>query len=154
MKININEITSSHVNEEIETRGVITEVKSVKSFVKTGVFECKSCMKLHEIEQKSLILHQPAICNECGGRLFKFLPEQSKYVDFQELVISDCEKYTDKYGRKRDSKSITCYAFDKDVYQHLKDDVVNIKGTIRIYDKNDYFLEIDYIELEDKEIKG
>ena len=44
-------------------------------------------MRLHEIEQTSVNnIIEPSLCSECGGKSFRLLQEESKYIDTQLVV--------------------------------------------------------------------
>ena len=83
------EINSHDVGKVITTQAVITHVTKPTPSWLAAVFECRYCMRLYEVEHKpTSCLREPAVCQECGGRSFKVLPDESKFQDTQELTIS------------------------------------------------------------------
>ena len=81
------EIGSDLIGQFIGFDAIIEDVGNVVPVVKKGVFECKGCMKLHEVEQSFGKLVYPNVCSECGGKMFKFLSEESEYRDSQRLRV-------------------------------------------------------------------
>lgn len=47
-------------------------------------------MRLHEVEQSSSNrIIEPSLCSECGGRSFRLLQEESKYIDTQTARMQE-----------------------------------------------------------------
>ena len=70
----------------------IEQISSIKQKITKGIFECTACLKLFEVEQnQNTHIIQPSFCNECGGKHFKFLKDESKYTDVQYLTIASDE---------------------------------------------------------------
>ena len=87
------------------------------------------------------------ICMDCGSNNIKFISNQSKYIDSQEIILEDIDDFVDKYGRKRSPKTIKCIVYGKDVNQHVKNDIVNIKGILSVTSNNNMFVEVSDISL-------
>ena len=88
--IPIEKINSNHIGQYITTRIHIHKVYDVESTLKTAIFECKGCLRLHEVEQDITgNLIKPPLCSECGGKSFKILSDVSKYQDVQKITTSD-----------------------------------------------------------------
>lgn len=147
MKIRINNITSKDIGKKLETTGRIIKVGNPKPLIKNAVFQCNACLREYGIQQDKLNVNKPTVCQDCGGKNFKLIPEKSTYIDYQELIIEDSQDFTDKYDRKRNPRNIKTFVYDKDVNQHIKDDMVDIMGFLRIDDKSNVYIEIEDIEL-------
>lgn len=81
-------VNSYNIGRFITINCTIENVQEVHPFIKTGVFECKGCMRLHEVEQTSSnTILEPSLCSECGGRSFRLLQEDSLYIDSQLLIV-------------------------------------------------------------------
>ena len=83
--LELTEISAVNIGGFISTEVHISKVSEIKPKIKTAVFECRGCMRLHEVEQtcgEENIL-EPSLCSECGGRSFRFLREDSTFVDSQ-----------------------------------------------------------------------
>lgn len=88
--IPFNKLTSDYVGKFVVIEGYVTNIENPTPVLKGGVFECRGCLRLHEVEQipgKNII--EPSLCSECGGRSFRLLQEESTYVDTQLIQISD-----------------------------------------------------------------
>ena len=82
---------SDKVGRFTQTQGVIQGVYPVRPKIKKAVFECRGCMRLHEMEQdpNSLTMLEPSLCSECGGRSFRLLKDQSTYINERLLLITE-----------------------------------------------------------------
>lgn len=86
--IPLDSASSRYVNTFISVDGVIEKINNPEPRIITGVFECRGCMRLHEVEQDDLSrITEPTLCSECGSRSFRLLEENSKYIDSQSLVL-------------------------------------------------------------------
>lgn len=93
--IPLQSLNSKYVGSFVSFEGIIEEIEKPSARIKIGIFECRSCMRLHEVEQSSdNTFIEPSLCSECGGRNFRLLREESKYIDTQELIIGS--KYTSR----------------------------------------------------------
>ena len=86
-KAKINEIKPENVGKIITVTGTLANTTIPEPIIDTAIYECRSCMRLHEVAQKTKKLIQPAVCTECGGRKFKLLPTESKYTEIQDIEI-------------------------------------------------------------------
>ena len=85
----LKDITSRHINTFVTVDGRLKNISKVRPRIETGVFECRGCMRLHEVEQTSMnTIIEPSLCSECGGRSFRLLQEESKYIDTQNARLS------------------------------------------------------------------
>lgn len=85
--IRLQDLNSKYIGSFVSYDGIIEEINEPAPRIDIGVFECRGCMRLHEVEQTSgNRIIEPALCSECGGRSFRLLQEESKYVNTQLLV--------------------------------------------------------------------
>ena len=85
--IRLQDLNSKYIGSFVSYEGIIEEVNEPLPRIETGVFECRGCMRLHEVEQTSANrIIEPSLCSECGGRSFRLLQEESKYVNTQLIV--------------------------------------------------------------------
>ena len=85
--IRLQDLNSKYIGSFVSYEGIIEEVNEPAPRIDIGVFECRGCMRLHEVEQTSgNKIIEPSLCSECGGRSFRLLQEESKYVNTQLLV--------------------------------------------------------------------
>lgn len=145
-KMELTEISAVNIGGFISTEVHISKVSEIKPKIKTAVFECRGCMRLHEVEQtcgEENIL-EPSLCSECGGRSFRFLREDSTFVDSQQVDILKTEipsKIT--YPTK--------LLLEDDLVGKVRvGDTVLVTGTVSTYSlKGDYFkyLKVNNIEI-------
>jgi replicative DNA helicase Mcm len=82
-------LRSEFIGKFIAVDGIVRKTDEIHPRIMTAVFECRSCMRLHEVAQKSNIIHEPAVCTECGGRSFKLLQDESRYMDTQTVKLQE-----------------------------------------------------------------
>ncbi len=82
-------LRSEYIGKFIAVDGIVRKTDEIHPRIMSAVFECRSCMRLHNVEQKSNIIHEPAVCTECGGRSFKLLQEESQYMDTQTVKLQE-----------------------------------------------------------------
>ena len=82
---------SDKVGRFTQTQGVIQGVYPVRPQITKGVFECRGCMRLHEVDQEpnSNTVLEPTLCSECGGRSFRLLKEESTYTNERLLLLTE-----------------------------------------------------------------
>ena len=85
----LSDIGAENIGKLIKTHGTIIAMEDNQTIPYIGVFECRACMRIHHVEQNSIGLHEPALCSECGGRAFKFLEEESKFIDFKSIILEE-----------------------------------------------------------------
>ena len=92
-KMELTEISAVNIGGFVSTEVHISKVSEIKPKIKTAVFECRGCMRLHEVEQTcgDANILEPSLCSECGGRSFRFLREDSAFVDSQQVDILKTE---------------------------------------------------------------
>jgi DNA replicative helicase MCM subunit Mcm2 (Cdc46/Mcm family) len=83
----LNNIKSSDIGHLISFEAHFIEVDKIEPILNNAVFECRSCMRLHEIPQLSDKLSEPSMCIECGGRSFRLLQEESTFIDTQQFIL-------------------------------------------------------------------
>ncbi len=82
-------LRSEFIGKFIAVDGIVRKTDEIHPRIITAVFECRSCMRIHEVEQKSNIIHEPAVCTECGGRSFKLVQDESRYMDTQTVKVQE-----------------------------------------------------------------
>ena len=81
---------SKYIGTFVAADGIVRKTDEIRPRIETGVFECRGCMRLHEVEQTSANhIIEPSLCSECGGRSFRLLQEESKYVDTQTARMQE-----------------------------------------------------------------
>lgn len=105
------------------------------------MFECRGCMRLHEIVQNagdSII--SPSLCSECGGRSFRLLQEMSKYIDTQVLHVTNNDT-----SRCLPVLLIGSNCSYDDYFVHEKLRVTGILKTVNQGDNFEYYVESNYV---------
>lgn len=111
---------------------VIVDVEKPKPFIDTAVFECRGCMRLHEVEQTSVNhILEPSICGECGGKSFRLLQEESKFEEMQIITV----------GSEGTSKKLTLCLYGDDCShdKYYVGNHVSVTGILKTYKTKECF---------------
>jgi replicative DNA helicase Mcm len=88
--IPLKTLLSKYIGTFVAADGIVRKTDEIRPRIETGVFECRGCMRLHEVEQTSgNTIIEPSLCSECGGRSFRLLQEESKYIDTQTARMQE-----------------------------------------------------------------
>ncbi len=88
--IPLKTLLSKYIGTFVAADGIVRKTDEIRPRIETGVFECRGCMRLHEVDQTSAnTIIEPSLCSECGGRSFRLLQEESKYVDTQTARMQE-----------------------------------------------------------------
>lgn len=88
--IPLKTLLSKYIGKFVAADGIVRKTDEIRPRIETGVFECRGCMRLHEVEQSSgNRIIEPSLCSECGGRSFRLLQEESKYIDTQTARMQE-----------------------------------------------------------------
>lgn len=82
-------LRSKYIGKFIAVDGIVRKTDEIRPRIINATFECRSCMRLHEVPQNSTLISEPAICQECGGRSFRLLQEESKFMDTQTTKLQE-----------------------------------------------------------------
>ena len=142
--IPLKDLNSNYVGSFVSYGGIIEEVNEPAPRIETGVFECRGCMRLHEVEQTSasrIIEH--TLCSECGGRSFRLLQEESKYINTQLIITGS--KNTSRKLIVIFEDDLTSWD-DYNIGQHIR-----FTGTLKTYREEksgifNFYLQCNHIE--------
>lgn len=87
--IPLRNLLSKYIGKFVSSDGIVRKTDEIRPRIDKGVFECRGCMKLIEVEQSNNNLSEPSLCTDCGGRSFKLLQEESYYIDTQTARIQE-----------------------------------------------------------------
>ena len=88
--IPLSDLLSEYIGKFVAADGIVRKTDEIRPRIEKGVFECRGCMRLHEVEQiSSNHINEPSLCNDCGGRSFRLLQEESKYIDTQSARMQE-----------------------------------------------------------------
>ena len=87
--VSLRFLRSKYIGKFVAVDGIVRKTDEIRPRIITATFECRSCMRLHEIPQKSSLISEPALCQECGGRSFRLLQEESEFMDTQTTKLQE-----------------------------------------------------------------
>lgn len=82
-------LRSKYIGKFVAVDGIVRKTDEIRPRILNATFECRSCMRLHEVPQSTSLINEPAICQECGGRSFRLLQEESEFMDTQTTKLQE-----------------------------------------------------------------
>ncbi|MDR3291683.1 MAG: minichromosome maintenance protein MCM [Methanobrevibacter sp.] len=127
----LKKLLSKYIGKFISVDGIVRKTDEIRPRIETGVFECRGCLRLHEVEQtNSNLITEPSLCSECGGRSFRLLQEESKYIDTQTVRI---QEPLENLSGGTEPKQILIILEDDLVDELNPGDNVRITGTLKTF---------------------
>lgn len=87
--IPLRELRSKYIGKFVAVDGIVRKTDEIRPRIVNATFECRSCMRLHEVPQNTPLISEPALCQECGGRSFRLLQEESEFMDTQSTKLQE-----------------------------------------------------------------
>jgi replicative DNA helicase Mcm len=152
----IRNITSEYIGRFIAVDGLVNKISDVFPKVTNALFICNRCDEHNWIEQDKKILIEPARCRGCGKTDFRFMPEESQWIDVQRLEVQEPLEML-KGGEN--ARKIELWAEEDMTDKVTVGDQVKVTGVVRlkppkmkgsVYDKQ---LEVNHIEPVQKEFE-
>ncbi|HDN83462.1 MAG TPA: minichromosome maintenance protein MCM [Candidatus Altiarchaeales archaeon] len=152
----IRDITSDYVGRLIAVEGVITKATDVLPKVRVAKFICNRCSREYDEPQDTRSLVAPPLCISCRKKDFRFIAEESKWIDVQRMEIQEPLELL-RGGEQ--ARRIELWLEDDIVDKAQPGDRVMITGIVRllpqkkggaIYHK---FIEVNNIEKLEKEFE-
>jgi len=88
-EIMIRDCTSAYLNKFFTAQGLVTTTTDTLPKVWKGVFACRRCKTEVDIIQPKSGMKVPMACESCGRHEFEMVPEKSKYIDFQKIMVQE-----------------------------------------------------------------
>ena len=121
-------LRSKYIGKFIAVDGIVRKTNEIRPRIESAMFECRSCMRLHEVPQKSNMISEPALCQECGGRSFKLLQEESEFLDTQTTKL---QEPLENLSGGEQPRQINVVLEDDLVDTITPGDIVRITGTLK-----------------------
>ena len=129
--IPLKDLLSKYIGTFVSADGIVRKTDEIRPRIETGVFECRGCMRLHEVEQTSSnTILEPSLCSECGGRSFRLLQEESKYIDTQTARM---QEPLENLSGGTEPKQMLMILEDDLVDELNPGDKVRITGTLKTF---------------------
>ena len=129
--IPLSDLLSKYIGNFVSADGIVRKTDEIRPRIETGVFECRGCMRLHEVEQTSgNRIMEPSLCSECGGRSFRLLQEESKYIDTQSARM---QEPLENLSGGTEPKQMLMVLEDDLVDELNPGDKVRITGTLKTF---------------------
>jgi len=126
--IPLRDLRSKYIGKFISVDGIIRKANEIRPRIINAMFECRSCMRLHEVSQKSNMISEPALCNDCGGRSFRLLQEESEFLDTQTARL---QEPLENLSGGEQPRQINVILEDDLVDEVTPGDIIRITGTLK-----------------------
>ncbi|MGZ7070218.1 MAG: minichromosome maintenance protein MCM [Methanobacterium sp.] len=153
--IPLRDLRSKFIGKFIAVDGIIRKANEIRPRIVNAMFECRSCMRLHEVPQKSNLISEPALCNDCGGRSFRLLQEESEFLDTQTTKV---QEPLENLSGGEQPRQINVVLEDDLVDEVTPGDIIRISGILKTVrdDKTKLFknyIYCNYIEALEQEFE-
>ena len=129
--IPLKTLLSKYIGTFVSADGIVRKTDEIRPRIETAVFECRGCMRLHEVEQTSdRTILEPSLCGECGGRSFRLLQEESHYIDTQTARM---QEPLENLSGGTEPKQMLMILEDDLVDELNPGDKVRITGTLKTF---------------------
>lgn len=126
--IPLRELRSKYIGKFVAVDGIVRKANEIRPRIVNAMFECRSCMRLHEVPQKSNMIGEPALCNDCGGRSFRLLQEESEFLDTQTTKL---QEPLENLSGGEQPRQINVVLEDDLVDSITPGDIIRITGTLK-----------------------
>ena len=123
-----NNIQLRYIGKFVAVDGIVRKTDEIRPRIINALFECRSCMRLQEVPQTSNMISEPALCQECGGRSFKLLQEESEFMDTQTTKL---QEPLENLSGGEEPKQIMVVMEDDLVDTLTPGDIVKITGVMK-----------------------
>ena len=156
--IPLRDLKSKYIGKFVAVDGIIRKANEIRPRIVNAMFECRSCMRLHEVPQKSNMISEPALCQECGGRSFRLMQDESEFIDTQTTKL---QEPLENLSGGEQPRQINVILEDDLVDTITPGDIIRITGTLKtvrdeqtkLFKNYIYCNYIDALEQEFEELK-
>lgn len=156
--IPLRDLKSKYIGKFVAVDGIIRKANEIRPRIVNAMFECRSCMRLHEVPQKSNMISEPALCQECGGRSFRLMQDESEFIDTQTTKL---QEPLENLSGGEQPRQINVVLEDDLVDTITPGDIIRITGTLKtvrdeqtkLFKNYIYCNYIDALEQEFEELK-
>ncbi|MFH1054493.1 MAG: minichromosome maintenance protein MCM [Candidatus Altiarchaeota archaeon] len=85
----VRQITAEYIGKFIAVEGLVNRIGDVLPKVNRALFVCNTCDERNWVQQDKRILIEPFRCKSCGKGDFRFVQEESEWIDVQNLEIQE-----------------------------------------------------------------
>ncbi len=127
-ELDLRYLRSKYIGKFLSFPGIVRKTDEIRPRIVSAKFECRGCMRLHEVTQTSNIITEPSLCPECGGRSFRLLQEESEFMDTQTVKI---QEPLENLSGGDQPRQISVVLEDDLVDTLTPGDIVRITGTLQ-----------------------
>ena len=129
--IPLSKLLSEYIGNFVSADGIVRKTDEIRPRMETARFECRGCMRIYDIEQSTGDnITPPSLCPECGGRSFRLVLEESKYIDTQSARM---QEPLENLSGGTEPKQMLMVLEDDLVDELNPGDKVRITGTLKTF---------------------
>ncbi len=129
--IPLSKLLSEYIGNFVSADGIVRKTDEIRPRIETARFECRGCMRIYDIEQSTGDnITPPSLCPECGGRSFRLVLEESKYIDTQSARM---QEPLENLSGGTEPKQMLMVLEDDLVDELNPGDKVRITGTLKTF---------------------
>ena len=129
--IPLSDLLSKYIGNFVSADGIVRKTDEIRPRIETAIFECRGCLRRQEVEQTTgNNILPPSLCNDCGGRSFRLLQEESKYIDTQTARM---QEPLENLSGGTEPKQMLMVLEDDLVDELNPGDKVRITGTLKTF---------------------
>jgi len=121
-------LRSKFIGKFVSVDGIVRKTDEIRPRIVKAIFECRGCMRIHEVSQSSNMITEPSLCQDCGGRSFRLLQEESEFLDTQTVKL---QEPLENLSGGEQPRQILIVLEDDLVDTLTPGDIVRITGTLR-----------------------
>jgi len=85
----LHDLDATYNGNIISAKAMIKNITETTPGLKTAVYECRGCMRLHRVDVKENIVAEPTLCTECGGRSFRPVYDLSEFRNYRYAKLEE-----------------------------------------------------------------
>ncbi|PKP54493.1 MAG: hypothetical protein CVT90_00990, partial [Candidatus Altiarchaeales archaeon HGW-Altiarchaeales-3] len=158
--IPIKHLASEHINKFVNIEGIVNRIGDILPKVSIGKFICNRCGEETWVEQPKAkrTITQPVVCKSCDRRDFRFVPDESKFIDIQRMEVQESLEIL-KGGEQ--ARRIEIWAEEDMTDRVTAGDKIIVNGTLRLLPQPKQkggsvyfrFIDANYIDAIEKEFE-
>lgn len=148
----LKELRSEYIGKLVTFEALVKRKGDILPRRKLAMFECRGCMRMYEVPQKSSeIIVEPATCTDCGTRSFRLIDEESTFIDTQTVLVQDPLEGTRGIDIPREMEMV----MDEDLIETVvPGQDIRVTGVLKVRLKNKilrHYIDVSYVETLGKE---
>jgi replicative DNA helicase Mcm len=88
-KVQLRKVGAEAIGKLVSLDGIVVRATPIRPLIVKAAFKCRKCGELTLVEQSGSSMRGVGFCPNCKSKHLDFSPEDSKFMDFQELRVQE-----------------------------------------------------------------